>query len=137
MKFIALTGLALGFFVSAAAAKTYTYSCTIKAAGNAGWIASNMAFRHDTTGKGVTVFDPVSMHYNSGKPVDGMVSVENAKRITFKWETSGKDRSGQYAPKLLYRATYIKKSAQMHVSMTPAGYQNGFQGRGSCEIKQG
>lgn len=135
MKVLGLAAAAAAFLLAVPAQAADTYVCKLKGHGPGNWIPTDVFIGHDTKSGKVVVSDPVILHYNKGQPMAGEVAISNSKRITFAWKVFGKSKSGQVAPNLFYRATYLRGSGQMQIQMTPAGYANRFQGSGKCALK--
>jgi hypothetical protein len=118
----------------AAFAAPVTYTCALDVARANNWIPTQLVIQHDAETGRVIVNDPIIVAM-VGQPLEGKVDIDNAKRITFLWELPKvKNRSGQFTPRFLYRATYLKATTVVSVSAQPAGYPNSFEARGNCTI---
>ena len=114
-----------------AAAKT-TYTCFLQPVAGAGWIPGVLFIGVDPARDRVVVSDPIVLHFNDRKPVDGRIAVDTDKRITFAWDYRAKDKDGNRA-KLTYQATWNKSSQEMRILAAAAGRPNQFQGKGRCK----
>ncbi len=111
------------------------YNCALDVANTQQWVASQIVIAHDAATGTVLVNDGIIDHF-FGKPVEGKVSVDNAKRITFTWDLPQiKNKAQQVAPRFAYRATYIKATGAVSVIAKPLNYSNDFSARGSCTVK--
>ncbi len=120
---------------AAAFAQTVTYNCALTVPRNQNWVAQQIVIGHDTATDAVVINDPIIDNL-IGQPVQGKVAVDNDKRITFAWELPEiRNSSGQYTPRFIYRATYIKATGKVSVLAKPLNYQNNFSARGNCTVK--
>ena len=122
--------LAFGFAAKAEAQVTYT--CTLSSSQSKSWIPDVLFIGHDAAKTRVVVSDPIVLYFNDRQPVEGRISADNAKRITFAWNYVAKDSKGQTA-KMLFRATWNKATEKMKVTATPAGFSKGSVGSGTCD----
>jgi hypothetical protein len=130
-----LTACAIAMtLASAADAAPVIYTCAVKVSNTNQWVPSQLVIQHDADTGRVIVNDPILMAV-AGQPAEGKVDIDNDKRVTFLWELPKvRNRAGQYTPRFLYRATYLKATGVVSVSAQPAGYPNNFEGRGTCSI---
>lgn len=122
----------LALAVATDTAAQVTYICKLSSAQSKSWIPDVLFIGHDDAKKRVVVSDPIVLYFNDRQPVEGRVSVDNSKRITFAWDYIAKDSKGQRA-KMLFRATWVKATQQMKVTATASGYGNGSVGSGTCD----
>ena len=125
----ALLALLMQPALPAAARAAETFICQLTPYGRGNWIPDVLFIGR--TGAAVVVSDPVVLHFN-GAPLSGRVAAENARRVTFVWRYAVRDRRGNRAAQMIYRATYLKGSGEMRISATPAGHVERFHGRGRC-----
>lgn len=111
------------------------YTCSMKEAGNSGWIAPKLQIVHTPGEKSARITDVVTHRFNKEKPVTARVDAENAKRVTFVWRLQLRDKNGQNG-RMQYRATWVKSDKRMNVVAVPLGYTNRFQGYGNCKVTQ-
>jgi hypothetical protein len=120
---------------SAAVSAPLRYFCDIDQSGTQGWIAPQIVILHEPGGKIALVNDGLIATVLKA-PVKAKVAAENAKRVTFTWSLPFmKDKGNQVAPKFSYRASYYKQTGKMMVSAIPNGYNNNFQGFGTCRVE--
>ncbi|MFZ7093414.1 hypothetical protein [Primorskyibacter sp. 2E233] len=115
-------------------AKSVGYECKIDASAGQGWLPEVLFIGHDQVDDSVVVSDPIILHYNDRKPINGRVKTDNNKRTTFAWTVKIKDRSNHRAT-INYTATYLKATGVLSMSGLPLGYTNIFTGKGKCEVK--
>lgn len=133
-RFAAAFGLVLLSASSVLAAPTI-YNCALDVAQTQSWVASQVVIAHDVQTGAVVVNDGIIDHF-IGNPVEGKVSVENAKRITFNWELPQiKNSAGQVAPRFVYRATFIKATGAVSIVAKALNYSNDFSARGTCAVQ--
>ncbi|PHQ95296.1 MAG: hypothetical protein COB39_13120 [Marinosulfonomonas sp.] len=134
MKKVILATLFAGVFVSTTATAE-TYICEITRVAKGAWIPRSLAISHDEKTGRVLVNDDLIIRYKS-KPIEGAVSAENDKRITFTWILpSIRNSGGQSTLRFNFRASYLKRTGKVVVTSQPAGYPNTFTGRGQCKVE--
>ena len=134
MKKVILAILFVGVFVSTTATAE-TYICEITRVEKGAWIPRSLAISRDEKTGRVLVNDDLIIRFKS-KPIEGALSVENDKRITFTWILpSIKNAGGQSTLRFNFRASYLKRTGKVVVTSQPAGYSNNFTGRGQCKVE--
>ncbi len=124
----------IGLFAQPAFAGGKVYECKIgntRSQGN--WLPKVLFIGHNHTEKKVIVSDPIILHFNDRQPIEGRVSTDNSKRITFTWNLQTKVRS--QTAKIAYRATYMKATGRLNISGSPLGYSNRYTSSGTCDVK--
>lgn len=118
----------------AAQAKPVVYDCvTTAGAAGGGYIQPQIVLSHDTATGQVMVYDAIVQQLN-GKPLAARIVEENDKRLTVAWRMLIKDVTGN-PTQMDYRAVYLKGPKSFLVSARPSGYDNLFEGRGTCTVK--
>jgi len=118
----------------AACAKPVIYDCTIPPSNaGGGYIQPQMVVSHDVASGSVLVYDAL-IETETGAPLAASITEETPKRLTITWKLVVKDNGGNVA-KMDYRAVYLKGDKSFLVSARPSGFDNQFQGRGSCKVK--
>lgn len=121
--------------VFAGAAQAESYDCKLVVPTAENWVPAELRVTHDPATGAVTVFDTIIQAY-VGKPIEGTVNTDNAKRITFGWKLKMIiNGSNQTAPQFIYSATYFKATGKVQVKAIPAGYPNHFIAQGKCKLK--
>jgi hypothetical protein len=137
LRLFVMSCLAIAALSGAAMAAPLTYTCALDVARANNWVPSQLVIQHDADTGRVIVNDPIIIAM-VGQPVEGKVDIDNAKRVTFLWELPKvKNRSGQFTPRFLYRATFIRATEAVSVLAKPAGFPNSFEGRGKCTVSNG
>lgn len=125
----------LSAFGTAIQAATTVYDCGVVPPDSQSIVPAWIKITHDTTTGKVQVFDPV-VNTEVGHPIDARIAVDNATRITFAWDLAAVTNiKRQRATEMKYRMTYMKATGKMVLSVTPVGYANVFDGRGSCKLQ--
>jgi hypothetical protein len=126
--------LAIGTCALAVAgqADTLAYRCTMTGATARDWIQPLIFILHDTESGRVVASDPLILAFNDGHPVEGRLLVDNAARITFAWDVEVVLRVSPV--RLLYRATFLKASGQLSVSVSARGRDGQMNGLGTCVV---
>lgn len=120
--------------ITALAAPT-VYQCELKVGRLESWVPEQLVIAHDTEAGTVLVSDPIILHFNDKQPLAGELVVQNAKRTTFKWAlVDVVNRSGQQAPRFVYRATVQASDKTVRVVAKPLGYPNDFKAKGRCQV---
>ncbi|MCK0150894.1 hypothetical protein MWU54_12715 [Marivita sp. S6314] len=127
--------LGVGMMVAGSAAAQVTYTCELTSPQRKAWIPDILFIGHDAEKGRVVISDPIVLHFNDRRPIEGRVSIDNAKRITFAWNYTATDSKGKRA-KMLFRATWLKADQEMRITAMPAGYHTGFNGVGTCDRQQ-
>ncbi|WP_421703913.1 hypothetical protein [Aliiroseovarius sp.] len=122
----------------ATSATAKTYKCSITPAGNGAWIPEFVVLDHDEATGDVVVLDEL-IKYFKDRPIEGEVSTDNAKRITYKWVlkditvTGGGSRN--FVKGFRFTLTVQKGSLKASMFSTPIGYVNRDNGEGRCTVE--
>lgn len=126
-------GAFLGATVFATQAMAEVYECKVRSNGRFGGIAPLIIFSINEDENAVFVYDGLIKEIYD-KPIMGAISVANAKRYTFKWSVDTVSTSdGEAMPRIDYRATFLKATHRFTVTGFPAGWDNQFNGTGTCK----
>ncbi len=131
MKF-PLVALPLVTVLLAGGAQAAKYDCTFDINQGA-WLPERVILRHDEASGAVKVNDPLVQHFMGG-PIEGKLSVDNARRRTFQWTVKGIQVGAQHASGIVVRMTVQKASHKAVVSSTVKGYLNTDRADGSCKV---
>lgn len=137
-KTLCCTALLLAVSLGQAQAKEY--HCKIERNGQktAALPPAVVVWHNEQTGE-VKVLDGL-IKAMSGGPIAGSVSVDNDRRITFRYDVkkvSGTNQHGgsAFANTLSYQLTIQKANLSAVMSMKPLGYANTFRGKGLCALQ--
>jgi hypothetical protein len=119
---------------AAAMAQKVTYICSLTVSAANGWVPEQVVILHDTGTGAVLVNDPMIFAY-AGKPVEGEVVDESAKKIAFAWTVGFVTNRSAQTAKFRYRAAIIKEKMTVTITASPLGYRNNFVARGTCTAK--
>jgi hypothetical protein len=109
-----------------------TLRCAISPGPGGTPITDQYAFEFDEGSGKAQVVDGVIMYYFDA-PIRAKVTDDTAAKLVFSWEIMMTNYAGQQT-KMIYRATFFKKTGKMTIRATPGGgYTNSFEGRGTCQ----
>ena len=127
-----LAALALVASQSAPAFAT-TYTCALDPANEYDLMPEFVVVDHNVGAGKVTVLDPWIKHFMGG-PIEGKLSVDNARRTTFKWTIEGMS-IGRYYLDVDYRLTVQKGRHTAQLNASIRNYTNTYHAEGNCEVK--
>ncbi len=129
-------GAILGAAFFATNAMAEVYECKVRSNGQYGGIQPVTIFSIDEGKNAVFVYDALIKEIYD-KPLMGTIVVANAKRYTFKWSVDVVSSSdGESMPRIDYRATYLKGNHKIRISGFPAGWDNQYNGTGTCKLSK-
>lgn len=127
------SGAALSAVMFATSATAAVYECNIRANGLFGAIAPVLIFSMSDNEDVVFVYDGMIKEFHD-KPLKATIAVANTKRYTFKWSVDVISTSdGESMPRIDYRATYLKRNGRITITGFPAGWDNQYNGTGTCK----
>ena len=144
-KRIWIMALVAGLFTGAANATIY--DCKMVPQGrNQDLIAPTITITINDSNNRVLVTDELIRKY-SVRQVLGELSIDNAKRVTLKWELTGvRDRRGHNLGRMMYRATILKANNRISVTALPSesyldisgggGGNTSRSARGKCVLRK-
>jgi hypothetical protein len=134
------TVLTLGFLAlvmcgttTQASAKITQYECRFEEsrARGGGWVPSLVYITENDQSGEMLVYDPIIEHFYD-KPIATKLTSETKSRKTFTWEVNARNK-GQSA-RFFYTLTYYKNGQPAKLRAHPGGYDNSFNGQGSCKV---
>ncbi|MFC2967811.1 hypothetical protein [Acidimangrovimonas pyrenivorans] len=121
-----------------AAGRTVVYKCSYHNPPPGGGLNSPIFFKVDTAMRTGVVYDGLIKHV-FGKPIPVSVTVDNDKRMSFRWVVHGihGTENGRATTKMVlrYAATIVKASHSFQAFSSFDGADNSFSGHGSCAIQ--
>ena len=134
MKFKTIAiGATLGAALFATNAMAEVYECNVRSNGQFGGIQPVTIFSINEDEGAVFVYDALIKHIYD-QPKMGTIVVANSKRYTFKWSVDAVIASdGETIPRIDFRATYVKGNHKFKISGFPAGWDNHYDGTGTCK----
>jgi len=128
-----IIGALIGAAFSTTTAMAAVYECKVRVNGMDGGIPPLVVFSINEAETKAMVHDAYIMHYH-GKPIKATIVVANSKRYTLKWSVeTKKDSTNQPMTRIDYRATYLRGKHRFTLTGFPVGYDNQFNGTGSCK----
>ena len=115
-------------------AKPVVYTCHNSSNRNASFLAGQVQISYDAETKQVLVTDDAILSMQ-GKPLEGKLKSENAKRIVFSWVLRNAVNSAGQTATLQYMGTYYKADGKFQISMIPLGYRDVYTDQGNCTVK--
>lgn len=94
------------------------------------WVTPRYLISVDEAAGKAEVLDGLVKHFEGG-PVAAKLLESNGKKMTISWQVKIYQRS--QAAIMEYRAAYFKGSDKITIRVNPRGYDNSFEGRGSCK----
>lgn len=129
----AIFGALIGVAFATTSAMADVYECKVRRNGMDGGIPPLVVFAINADETEALVHDSYIMHYH-GKPIVAQIVVANSKRYTLKWTVKTvRDSTNQPMPGINYRATYLRGNHRFTLTGFPIGYDNQFNGTGSCK----
>lgn len=112
------------------------YQCKVATAARQGnWIPEFVFIGYKPAENLVIISDPIILYFNDRQPVEGRLETDSASRISVTWRLDGKSGSGQFV-RMAYRATVFKATGKLTISAKPLGYEDSFNGNGTCEMRK-
>lgn len=121
-----------------AANRTVVYKCSYQNPPPGGGLVSPLFFKLDTVKKTGVVYDGLIKHI-FGKPIPVSVTVDNDKRLSFRWVVRGihgtVNKRATSKMVLHYTASILKANDTLHAFSAFDGTDNSYSGHGTCAIQ--
>lgn len=115
----------------AGVAQSETLECKIRpSSASGGYVTETYVFDYDgATGKAIAADGWIQEI--TGGPLTVKLAENTAKKAVFSWSLNFTSTTGQQT-RMLYRAAVFKADKSIVVRATPSGFNNNFEGRGTC-----
>ena len=124
--------LAAALAVLPSLASALTLECTMKrTAAGGGYITETYVLLQDEAKGKALAADGLIQHFNGG-PIDAKIAEDTAKKLVMTWTLTITNSTGQPAV-MRFRASYFKATQQITIRAMPGGFDNSFEGRGTCK----
>lgn len=125
--------IALIFCLFPALAEALVLECAVPQSNSGGgYITETYVLQHDeATGEALASDGLIMYVYDT--PVSAKVTDDTAKKLVLTWAVQLTNSAGQ-PTNMRFRAAYFKDTRQINIRAMPGGYDNSFEGRGSCKV---